>query len=368
MDNMIWRCDLLPQYEAYKDEIHEAITRVLESGRYVLASEVTAFEAEFSDYVGVFHGVSVANATDALTLSLMALGVGSGDEVITTPYTAIPTFSAIVDAGATPVFVDICEDTYLMDIAKVADKITPKTKAIMPVHIFGNVLDVEKLREVVDDIPIVEDASQAHGATIRGKQAGSMGDIGVFSFYPTKNLGAYGDGGIAVTQNKNLDEKLRLLRMYGMTDKDHIKINGINSRLDEMQAAILRVKLKHLDTMNASRRAIAQRYREELPANLFTHQHIDADVVSNFHVFNSAFLGNREEFISYMDGENIQTNTYYLMPLHLQEAARYLGGKLGDFPVAEALCKQAIALTFYPELEKEVLDHVIQTVNNFKNQ
>jgi len=363
---MIWRCDLLPQYEAYKDEIQEAITRVLESGRYVLANEVANFEKEFASYIGVDHGVSVANATDALTLSLMALDVGIGDEVITTPYTAIPTLSAIIDSGATPVFVDICEDTYLMDLDKVSAAITPNTKAIMPVHIFGNVLDVEKLREIVgDSIPIVEDASQAHGASLRGKQAGSMGDIGVFSFYPTKNLGAYGDGGIAVTNNKALDEKLRLLRMYGMTDKDHIKINGINSRLDEMQAAILRVKLKHLDEMNASRRTIAQRYVEELPKELFKHQHIDDDVVSNFHVFNSAFLGDRDAFVAYMDDLDIQTNTYYLMPLHLQEAVRYLGGKVGDFPVAEALCKQAIALTFYPELETKVLDHVIQKVKEF---
>lgn len=365
---MIWRCDLLPQYEAYKDEIQEAITRVLESGRYVLANEVAAFEKEFSAYVGVDHGVSVANATDALTLSLMAFDIGVGDEVITTPYTAIPTLSAIVDTGATPVFVDICEDTYLMDLDKVAEAVTPNTKAIMPVHIFGNVLDVEKLREIVGEkMPIVEDASQAHGATLRGKQAGSMGDIGVFSFYPTKNLGAYGDGGIAVTNNKAIDEKLRLLRMYGMTDKDHIKINGINSRLDEMQAAILRVKLIHLDEMNANRRKIAERYVNELPKHLFKHQHIDADVVSNYHVFNSAFLGDREAFVAYMDDLEIQTNIYYLMPLHLQEAIKYLGGKVGDFPVAESLCKQAMALTFYPELEEKVLNHVIKCVREFKN-
>jgi len=365
---MIWRCDLLPQYEAYKDEIQEAITRVLESGRYVLANEVAQFEKEFSDYVGVDYGVSVANATDALTLSLMALGIAHGDEVITTPYTAIPTVSAIIASGATPIFVDICEDTYLMDLKKVATAITPKTKAIMPVHIFGNVMDVEKLKKIVgNDIYIVEDASQAHGATIRGKQAGSMGDIGVFSFYPTKNLGAYGDGGIAVTQNKNLDAQLRLLRMYGMTDKDHIKINGINSRLDEMQASILRVKLKHLDKMNQSRRDIAQRYQEELPTELFKHQVIDEGVESNYHVFNSAFLGDRDAFVRYMDEHDIQTNIYYLMPLHLQEATRYLGGKVGDCPVAESLCKQAIALTFYPELKKDILDQVIKTVNQFVN-
>ena len=366
---MIWRCDLVPQYEAYREEIHAAMQRVLLTGRYVLATEVAAFEREYVAYTGTRHAVSVANATDGLTLSLVALGVGPGDEVITTPNTAIPTVSAIIDTGARPVFVDIDPDTFLMDLDKVGAAITPRTKAIMPVHIFGNVLDVPRLREIAGGIPIVEDAAQSHGATLRGVQSGAMGHAGVFSFYPTKNLGAYGDGGMVVTSDEALAEKLRLLRMYGMVDKDRIRISGINSRLDELQAAILRAKLPHLDDMNRRRVAIADRYRRELPAHLFTHQQIPEGVVSNYHVFVSRFLGDRAAFIAAMDALKIQTNIYYVLPLHLQEANRFLGGQPGDLPVAEALCGQAIALPLYPELPDETLTIVIRAIQEFaKNQ
>lgn len=365
---MIWRCDLVPQYEAYRDEIHEAIERVLRSGRYILASEGAALEREFADYIGVKHGVGLANATDGLTLTLLALGIKAGDEVITTPFTAIPTVSAIIDAGATPVFVDVCADTFLMNVDKVAAAITPRTKAIMPVHIFGNVLDVPRLREIAGPgIPIVEDASQSHGSTIRGRQSGSMADAGVFSFYPTKNLGAYGDGGMVVTNNPELSDRLKLLRMYGMSDKDHIVINGVNSRLDELQAAILRVKLKHLDAMNLSRVRIAERYRRELRSDRFLHQSIPDQVVSNYHVFVSRFRGERAAFIRGMDAMQIQTNIYYLVPLHLQEANQFLGYNSGDLPVAEALCEAVVALPLFPELPQGTLSHIIQTINDWKS-
>jgi dTDP-4-amino-4,6-dideoxygalactose transaminase len=365
---MIWRCDLVPQYEAYRDEIHEAIERVLHTGRYILAFEVATFEREFADYIGVKHGVGVANATDGLTLALVALGIKSGDEVITTPFTAIPTVSAIIDAGARPVFVDVCADTFLMDLEKVAAAITPRTKAIMPVHIFGNMLDVARLREIAGPgIPIVEDASQSHGSTLRGRQSGSMGDVGVFSFYPTKNLGAYGDGGMIVTNSAELSERLKLLRMYGMVDKDHIILNGVNSRLDELQAAILRVKLKHLDAMNRSRVQIAERYRKELRSDLFSHQRIPDAVVPNYHVFVSRFRDDRETFMRRMDALQIQTNIYYAVPLHLQEANRFLGYKLGDLPVVETLCEATVALPLYPELPGAMLSHIIKNVNDWKS-
>jgi aminotransferase EvaB len=296
----------------------------------------------------------------------MALGIGSGDEVITTPYTAIPTVSAIVDSGATPVFVDICEDTFLMDISKVTAAITSRTKAIMPVHIFGNVLDVDALKQVCGGIPIIEDASQAHGSTLRGKKAGSFGEMGIFSFYPTKNLGAYGDGGIVVTDDAALAEKLRKLRMYGMVDKDHIAYHGVNSRLDELQAAILRVKLPQLDLMNQQRRDIAARYENELHGGSFIFQRIPADAESNYHVFVARYLGDREALIAHLDGLGIQTNIYYLLPLHLQQATRNLGYTEGALPVAEHLCHQAIALTMYPELDSNVLDMVIQSINAYE--
>jgi dTDP-4-amino-4,6-dideoxygalactose transaminase len=363
--NTIWRCDLEPQHARFADAVQVAIQRVLPTGRYILASEVAAFEKEFATYCGSQFAVGVANATDALTLSLMALEVGPGDEVITTPYTAIPTVSAIVDSGATPVFVDICEDTFLMDISKVSAAITSRTKAIMPVHIFGNVLDVEALREVTGSIPIIEDASQAHGSSIRGRKAGSFGEAGVFSFYPTKNLGAYGDGGIVVTNDPTLAERLRKMRMYGMVDKDHIAYHGVNSRLDELQAAILRAKLTALDDMNQQRRDIAARYEKELPAKSFTFQHIPDNVVSNYHVFVARYHGNRKALIHHLDGLGIQTNIYYPLPLHLQEATRNLGYLPGSLPVAERLCNEAIALTMYPELESSVLDMVIKSIIAF---
>jgi hypothetical protein len=362
---MIWRCDLISQYEAYKEEIHEAINRVLSSGRYILANEVTAFENEFAEYLGSEFAIGVANGTDALTISLMTLNIGKGDEVITTPFTAIPTISAIIDVGATPVFVDVDENTFLIDLSKVEAAITNKTKAIIPVHIFGNVVDILKLRQIAGDIPIIEDACQAHGSTINGKKVGTFGDLGVFSFYPTKNLGAYGDGGMIVTNDAELAKKAKLLRMYGMVDYNHIVINGINSRLDEIQAAILRVKLKYLDEMNNKRNLIANRYVAELNKELFIHQHIPSNVFCNYHVFVSRFKGSRDALIKYLDSRDIQTNIYYLMPLYLQEANNFLGISRGQFPIVEKICDEVIALPLYPELKEEMQTEVIKEVNRF---
>ena len=361
---MIWRCDLIPQYEKYQKGIENAIYRVLHSGRYILASETIAFEEEFAAYNNVKYAVGVANGTDALILSLRALGIGKGDEVITSPFTAFPTISAIIESGATPVFVDVSFDTYLIDLNKIKRLITPRTKAIIPVHIFGNVVDISKLRKIVEyNIPIIEDACQAHGSKLNGVNAGSMGDIGTFSFYPTKNLGGYGDGGAVITNNKEIAEKIRLLRMYGMTDKDHTIISGVNSRLDEIQAAILRVKLKYLDSMNKQRNKIAQRYINELDPSLFVHQHIEENVFSNYHVFESRFKGNRGDLIKYLKYKNIQSNIYYILPHHLQKSIKYLGYRKGDFPVIESLCSEVIALPLYPEMKKSIQSIIINTIN-----
>jgi dTDP-4-amino-4,6-dideoxygalactose transaminase len=365
---MIFRCDLVPQYEAYKTEILAAIERTLNSGRYIMASETEIFEKEFAKYIGTSKMISVGNATDGLILSIKALGIKPGDEIITTPFTAIPTISAIIASGATPVFADIENDTYLVDINKVAEKITSKTKAIMPVHIFGNVVDICKLQHIAPEIPIIEDAAQAHGSTISGKKAGSMGVLGVFSFYPTKNLGAYGDGGCIATNDLSLDKKLRLLKMYGMEDKDHIVINGVNSRLDEIQAAILSVKLKYLDEMNLKRVHIVERYRNELNPKRFICQKIPDGVVSNYHVLCVRFNGDRGRFMQYMSDNGIQTNVYYEIPLHLQEATRYLNYKQGDFPIAEGLCSEVVALPLYPELPNNILDQIIDTINNYQGK
>ena len=363
---MIWRCDLIPQYEKYRVEIQEAIDRVLLSGRYILAKEVSEFENEFAKYIGTNYAVAVANGTDGLTISLMALDIKPGDEVITTPFTAIPTVSAIIDIGAKPVFVDIEPDTFLMDIEKVQDYITNRTKAIIPVHIFGNVVDIPRLKILIGDkIPIIEDASQSHGSKLDGTQSGSMGDVSVFSFYPTKNLGAYGDGGIIVTNNMVVAEKARLIRMYGMTDYNHIKINGINSRLDELQAAILRVKLKYLEQMNQQRNIIAKRYIDNLNADYFNHQFIRPNILSNYHVFVSRFKGDRKKLIEFLESKKVQTNIYYILPIYLQEANQFLGLNRGDYPKVEKLCEEVIALPMYPELKVETQMYVVNLINKY---
>ena len=360
---MIWRCDLVPQYRRYRDDIDRAIARVLDTGRYILGEEVAAFESEFAGYLGMPHGIGVANGTDALTLAMMAAGVRPGDEVITSPFTAIPTASAIVDAGATPVFVDVDPDTFLIDIDQAARAVTPRTRAIIPVHIFGNVVDVARLRAAVGpEISIIEDAAQAHGSRRNGIAAGALAELSTFSFYPTKNLGGYGDGGMILSRDAAMAERLRLLRMYGMTDKDHIVIHGVNSRLDELQAAILRAKLPHLEDMNRARRRIAERYRRELPQGRFVPQAIPAGVEPNYHIYAARYAGDRAALIRDLDEAGIQTNIYYVVPLHLQEANRFLGMTPGRLPVVEQLCRDVIALPMYPELTEEDQGRVLESI------
>ncbi len=359
---MIWRCDLLAQYKKYKQEIDQAIARVLNSGIYTLGPKLTKFEKNFSAYIGTRFAVGVANGTDALILALKAIDIKPGDEIITTPFTAIPTVSAIVEIGARPVFVDVDEDSFLIDLEKIRNKITPKTKAVIPVHIFGNVVDVSKLRKIVGPkIKIIEDACQAHGSSIGKIKAGAMGDLAAFSFYPTKNIGGYGDGGMITTNNKKLADKIKLLRMYGMTDKDHTVTKGVNSRLDELQAAILGVKLKYVDPMNRVRKSIAQTYIENLTES-FRPQKIDKEIFSNYHVFVCRFLGNRLKLVNYLERNGIQTNVYYPMPLYLQKGFKYLGYKKGECPVAESLCKQVIALPMYPEMSSSTQGKIIDTI------
>lgn len=363
---MIYRCDLVPQYLRYKKEIDDAILKVLNSGRYILGDEVKAFETEFAEYLNVRSVVGVANGTDALILSMKTLGIGKGDEVITTPFTAIPTVSAIIATGVTPIFVDIDKDTYLIDLNKIAQALSKTTKAVIPVHIFGNVVDILKLRKILGEkIAIIEDACQAHGSSIRGKKAGSMGDLNTFSFYPTKNIGGYGDGGAIASNKASFEKKIKLLRMYGMIDKDHIITNGINSRLDELQATILRIKLKYLDETNKRRNEIAQIYKKELKNGLFEHQYINPEVFCNYHVYAVRFKGNRTRFIDYLNGKEIQTNIYYPLPLYLQKANKFLNLKKGTLPKTENLCREVVALPMYPEMTNNILDFIIDMINKY---
>lgn len=364
---MIRRCDLLLQYKKYRREIDSAINKVLASGSYVNDGELEKFELEFSRYLGINYGIGVANGTDGLTLSLMALGIQKGDEVITTPLTAIPTLSAIIDAGALPVFVDICPDTFLIDIDQAVKKVTKKTKAIIPVHIFGNVVDVVRLRKkLVRDVPIIEDACQAHGSKINNACAGTLGDVGVFSFYPTKNLGCYGDGGMVVTCNKAMARKIRLLRNYGSADNVHIVCHGINSRLDELQAAVLRVKLRYLDVMNRARNRLSQRYNVLLRHDLFECQAIPQGVYSNYYLFVTRFKKNRKKFMRYVSENGIQLDNHFTIPLHQHNANQSLKIKKVVLAHAESLCAHLVALPLYPELDQRIQDRIIKTVNSYE--
>jgi dTDP-4-amino-4,6-dideoxygalactose transaminase len=356
---VIWRCDLTPQYFEMKADIDEAMQRVLRSGRYVLAEEVKAFEDEFARYLGVKHAVGVNSGTDAIMMALWALGVQPGDEVITTPFTAIPTYSAIRHVGATAVFVDIDPHTFLMDLDKVAAAITPRTRAVVPVHLFGNVVDIPRLRAIVGpSMKIMEDCAQSHGATLRGTQTGSFGDASAFSFYPTKNLGGYGDGGLVATNDRAIADTIRSRRMYGMVSKDEFVEDGINTRLDELQAAVLRVKLRHLDAMNARRRAVADLYRELLPASM-QPQRIPEGVVPNYHVYSARCAGDRDGLVAAMTAQSIQTNIYYPMPMTKQKGYR---GPTPALDATDAVCRSVIALPMYPEIPEATVRAVASAV------
>jgi len=359
---VIWRCDLVPQYFELKAEIDEAIQRVLRSGRYVLADEVRAFEQEFAAYLGVGHAVGVNSGTDAIMLALWALGVERGDEVIMTPFTAIPTYSAIRHVGAVPVFVDIDPDTYLMDLDRVAAGLTPRTRVVVPVHLFGNAVDVTRLRAIVGHrVRIMEDCAQSHGATMGGAQTGSMGDASAFSFYPTKNLGAYGDGGLVATNDRAIADFVRSRRMYGMISKDEFVEDGMNSRLDELQAAVLRVKLRHLDAMNARRRAVADLYRANLPAGL-RPQRVGNGVVPNYHVYAARCASDRDGLIAALDARSIQSNIYYPMPITRQQGYR---GATPPLDRTEAVCRSIIALPMYAEMTEAAVRTVSDAVSEF---
>jgi dTDP-4-amino-4,6-dideoxygalactose transaminase len=358
---VIWRCDLTPQYLELQLEIDAAIGQVLRSGRYVLGPNVAAFEEEFASYVGVAHGVGVNSGTDALILALSALGVRAGDEVITTPFTAIPTYSALKHVGAVPVFVDIDPHTYLMDLTKLRPAVTERTRAVVPVHLFGNIVDVDEVRRMVGPgIRILEDCAQAHGALLRGRQSGSFGDAAAFSFYPTKNLGGYGDGGIVLTNDRALAASVRSRRMYGMISKDEFAEDGINSRLDELQAAILRVKLRYLDAMNARRRVAAELYRDLLDATLITPQRVADGVVPNYHVYAATCASGRDAMVSALERQSIQTNVYYPMPLSEQQG---YDGPAYDLPAAVSVSRRIIALPMYPEIPEAIVRQVASAVN-----
>jgi len=360
--------DLKRQYQEIKEEIHEVIARVLEKGNFILGEEVARFEEEFAQYVGARYAVGVGSGTEALHLSLLALGVEQGDEVITVPNTAVPTASAISQAGAKPVFVDINPDTYTLDNNQLEAAVTPKTRVIVPVHLFGNVVDMDPLMKIAgkNNLAVVEDACQAHGAEYKGKKAGTIGNLGNFSFYPTKNTGGYGDGGMIVTSDEVLARKTKLLRFYGMTEKDkyiHV-IKGINSRLDEIQAAILRVKLKHLDRWNESRRAKAALYNQLLSqASLgLPYEPPYARHVYHLYVVRAK---RRDELRNYLRLNKIGTSVHYPVPIHLQPSYADLNLGEGSFPMTEKYAGEIISLPMFPELQEEEIEYIAEKINDF---
>ncbi|HAT03316.1 MAG TPA: erythromycin biosynthesis sensory transduction protein eryC1 [Candidatus Magasanikbacteria bacterium] len=359
---MIPFVDFKVQYHDLKDEIDEAVHRVLDSGWYILGNEVKVFEQELASYIGTKYCVGVASGTEAIALSLLAVGVKPGDEVITTDMTAYPTVTGIVQANAVPVLVDIFYEDGLIDSSKIEQYITPNTKAIVPVHLYGQSCDMDALRRIAQDrgISIVEDCAQAAGASYKGSKVGSMGTCGAFSFYPTKNLGAYGDGGAITTNDEKLYETLISMRNYGQTSRYTHDSFGINSRLDEIQAAILRVKLLHLDADNQKRRAIAHAYQSNLHKVVPLVERPYGDSV--YHLF-VVKTGSRDAFMKFMEDRGIKTLIHFPIPNHAQKAFVW---KIGDdYQQASRFAEEIVSIPIYPELTDSQVDEIISVINTF---
>ncbi|MER7538153.1 DegT/DnrJ/EryC1/StrS family aminotransferase [Streptomyces sp. NPDC097704] len=368
MTTHVW--DYLPEYENEKDDILAAVEKVFSSGRLVLGESVQGFEREFADYHGLAHCTGVDNGTNALKLALEALGVGPGDEVITVSNTAAPTVIAIVGAGATPVFVDVREEDFLMDTDQVEAAITPRTKVILPVHLYGQCVDMAPLKRIAEKhgLKILEDCAQAHGARHHGRIAGTMGDAAAFSFYPTKVLGAYGDGGAVVTADDETDRALRALRYYGMEKTYYVvRTPGHNSRLDEVQAEILRTKLARLDEYVEGRNAIARRYEEGLgdltgPGRL----QLPATNAGNTHVYYVYVVRHpeRDRIIEALKAYDINLNISYPWPVHTMSGFAHLGWGEQSLPVTERLAKEIFSLPMYPSLPESVQDKTIAALRD----
>jgi dTDP-4-amino-4,6-dideoxygalactose transaminase len=354
--------DLQVQYQQLKDEIDRAIALVLDTSGYILGPQGHAFEAEAAAYLGVKHTIGVASGTDALHLALRAAGIGPGDEVITSPFTFIATAEAIAYVGATPLFVDIDPQTFNIDPQLVRRAITAKTRAILPVHLFGQPADLAPLQQLCDDhgLLLIEDCAQSFGATYAGKQTGGWGVLGCFSFFPSKNLGCYGDGGMIVTNDDHLAEQVRVLRNHGSRVRYHHEIIGYNSRLDEVQAAILRVKLQHIDRFNRQRRVNAHYYSAQLAGSGVTPPFEDGKGLHVYHQY-TVLTDRRDAIQQSLAQAGCASAVYYPIPLHRQEvfAAAYSGMAL---PVSEKVASRVLSLPIYPEMSEAQMDRVIAAV------
>ncbi|MCC6297882.1 MAG: DegT/DnrJ/EryC1/StrS family aminotransferase [Anaerolineales bacterium] len=358
--------DLKAQYLEIQAEVNAAIARVHERGSFILGAEVTAFEREFAAYCNVPFAVGVASGTDALWLALAACGVASGDEVIVCSHTAVGTIVAIEMTGATPMFVDIDLERYTLDPQRVQEAISPRTRAILPVHLYGCPADLNPILELAreNNLRVVEDCAQAHGARYAGQTVGGWGDISAFSFYPTKNLGAHGDGGAVLTRDSLLAERVRALREYGWRERYVSEVKGFNSRLDELQAAILRVKLKRLDFWNARRRALAALYSQTLSG---AELHLPFCPPDSEHVFHQYVVRhpNRDEICAFLGERNIQTLIHYPVPVHLQPAYRGTAPRLNDLSQTELAAKQVLSLPIYPEMTEAAVLKVCEALRDY---
>ncbi len=356
--------DLTAQYKSIKSEIDAAVMKVVESQHFILGPEVVAFESEVAAYCGTKYAVGVASGTDALILALKALDIGPGDEVITTPFTFFATAESISIVGAKPVFVDVDPKTYCINPELIEGKITKKTKAIIPVHLFGQCADMDRILEIakLNNLKVIEDTAQAMGATYKGKQAGSMGDIGCLSFFPSKNLGGFGDGGMIITDNKELADKARMLRVHGSTIRYIHSAIGMNSRLDAFQAAILRVKLKYLNKWLEDRRKVAKYYDENLKGLPVTMPYVPSYNIHTYHLYVLRVKPSPETLAKALNNAGIEARTYYPVSLHLQECYKNLGFKKGAFPESESASPETLAIPIYPELDTEKLSIIVKQI------
>ncbi len=387
--------DLKAQYKSIAEDLDRVTKEVLSSAGYIMGKNVTEFEKEFAEYLGVKHAISVGNGTDALVIALKSLGIGAGDEVITTPFTFFATAETISAVGATPVFVDVEKETFDIDPSKIEEKITSRTKAILPVHIFGQSARMDEINEIAKkhNLKVIEDACQAVGSKYKGKNIGTLGDVACFSFFPTKNLGCAGDGGILVTSDDDIATIARALRTHGSGENGQKAYNllnniteevqtahdaddtvynplkyynyliGYNTRLDAIQAAILRVKLPHLDNWNARRREIAKIYDEAFKDTELVTPIIREENLPVYHMY-ILQSEKRDEVISKLKEKGIATGVYYPVPMHLQKVYKNLGYKTGDMPVAEYLSHRTFAIPVYPELTDEEINYIVDTIKH----
>lgn len=355
------------QYNNIKEEIDSAVKRIVSDQNFILGEDVRLCEKEIAAYCNTKYAVGVASGTDALILSLRALGIKEGDEVITSPFTFFATAEAVSIVGAKPVFADIDPETYNINPALIEAKINKKTKAVIAVHLYGQCADMDPIIKVArkHGIKVIEDAAQAIGATYKGRKSGSMGDMGALSFFPSKNLGAFGDAGMVVTNDEKLAELVRTLRVHGSSIRYVHSMIGMNSRLDNLQAAVLRIKLRHLDKWLAARREIAEYYNEKLKGLPFIQPHVPDYNIHTYHLYTLRSKADLSRLTEFLVGAGIETRTYYPIPLHLQECYKTLGYKEGDLPESENSAKEAFSLPIFPELTSWEKEYIISKLKEW---